>query len=201
VDGDGIPYRTVPGDGMPAYFARGTGHNEQAIYSERPDDWVRNLDRIARKFETARTLVLRPEVDLRPGARIGIVAYGTTHWAAVESRDQLLREAGVEASYLRLRAYPFTPELERFVRAHDRVYLVEQNRDAQMLSLLRAEVDPALTPRLRSILHYNGMPVDARSITDGILEEEGLAAVAGARASAAAPVESAGTNSSLVGSE
>jgi 2-oxoglutarate ferredoxin oxidoreductase subunit alpha len=172
VDGDGIPYRTVPGDGLPAYFARGTGHNEHAVYSERPGDWVRNLDRLARKFETARRMVPPPDVERRPGAAVGIVAYGTTHWGAVESRDQLARDAGLDVSYLRLRAYPFTPQLEAFVRAHDRVYLVEQNRDAQMLSLIKAELDPALIPRLRSVLHYDGLPIDARSISDRILALE-----------------------------
>jgi 2-oxoglutarate ferredoxin oxidoreductase subunit alpha len=202
VDGDGIPYRTVPGDGMPAYFTRGTGHNEQAVYSERPDDWVRNLDRLARKFDTARALVPAPEVEIRPGARVGMIAYGTTHWAAIESRDQLVREAGTGVSYFRLRAYPFTPHLQAFVRAHDRVYLVEQNRDAQMLSLVKSELDPVLLTRLRSVLHYDGLPVDARSITDDILGQEGFGPVTagGARAGTAAAPPGAGS-ASPVGSE
>ena len=88
------------------------------------------------------------------------------HWACEESRDQLREEAGLKTSYLRLRAYPFTPELEAFIRRHDRIYVVEQNRDAQMLSLLRMDLDPALLQRLRSVLHYNGLPIDARSITE-----------------------------------
>jgi 2-oxoglutarate ferredoxin oxidoreductase subunit alpha len=197
VDGDAIPYRTVPGDGMPAYFARGTGHNEHAVYSERPDDWVRNLDRIARKIDTAKGLVPPPEVERRTGASIGVIAYGTTHWGATESRDQLAREAGIETSYFRLRAYPFTSHLEEFVRAHDRVYLIEQNRDAQMLSLLKADIDPALATRLRSVRHYDGLPVDARSITDEILRQEGVDGAA-----ATSPVsESEGDSASLVGSE
>ncbi len=199
VDGDGIPYRTVPGDGLPAYFTRGTGHNEHAVYSERPDDWVRNLDRIARKMDTARGLVPQPEVDARPGARIGILAYGTTHWGAAESRDQLAREAGLETSYFRLRAYPFTRHLEDFVRAHERVYLVEQNRDAQMLALIKADLDPALVTRLRSVLHYNGLPIDARSITADVLRQEGLAS--GAAPSSQADAAPAQGTSSLVGSE
>ena len=175
VDGDGIPYRTVPGDGMPGYFARGTGHNEQAAYSERPGDWVCNVDRLSRKFETARTLVPPPEVDLDPEARVGVVAFGTSHWGTVESRDQLRLERGIATSYLRLRAYPFTPALAEFVARHDRVYVIEQNRDGQMLALMRAELDAALIARLRSVRHYDGLPLDARTITDDILRQEGVA--------------------------
>src|SRR3989454_1857626 len=88
VDGDGIPYRTIPGDGMPVYFARGSGHNARGQYSERPDDYVDNMDRLARKFETARTWVPKPEIDVVKGTAIGIIGYGTSHWAILESRDQ-----------------------------------------------------------------------------------------------------------------
>ncbi len=179
VDGDGIPYRSLPGSDAPAYFTRGSGHNDRGQYSERADDYVRNMDRLRRKFQTAATLVPQPEVDRDPEARIGIIAYGTSHWAIVESRDQLRTEAGVQTSYLRLRAYPFPEQVAEFIRAHDRVYLVEQNRDAQMASLMRMDFEPELTARVRSILHYNGLPIDARSVTDGLLAQEGLA-VAGA---------------------
>ncbi|MBI3050607.1 MAG: 2-oxoacid:acceptor oxidoreductase subunit alpha [Acidobacteria bacterium] len=172
VDGDGIPYRTVPGDGMPAYFARGSGHNETAQYSERADDYANNLDRLARKFETARTLVPKPEIDLVRGARIGVIAYGTTHWAIVESRDQLKAEHGLDLSYLRLRAFPFTPEVFDFIDRCDRVYLVEQNRDAQMLSLLQMECTPAQFAKLGSIRHYIGLPIDGRSVTTELLKHE-----------------------------
>jgi 2-oxoglutarate ferredoxin oxidoreductase subunit alpha len=179
VDGDGIPYRSLPGTDAPAYFTRGSGHNDRGQYSERADDYVRNMDRLRRKFQTAATLVPQPEVDRDPEARIGIIAYGTSHWAVVESRDQLRAEAGVQTSYLRLRAYPFPEQVAEFIRAHDRVYLVEQNRDAQMASLMRMDFGPELTARVRNILHYNGLPIDARSVTDGLLAQEGLA-VAGA---------------------
>src|SRR5213595_111822 len=101
VDGDGIPYRTVPGDGMSAYFARGSGHNAKGQYSERPDDYVENMDRLARKFETARKWVPKPEVENVAGAKIGLIAYGTTHWAITESRDQLREETDVKTSYYR----------------------------------------------------------------------------------------------------
>jgi 2-oxoglutarate ferredoxin oxidoreductase subunit alpha len=172
VDGDGIPYRSVPGDGMPAYFTRGSGHNEKAQYSERADDYANNLDRLARKFETARTLVPKPEVEMNPRATIGLIAYGTTHWALIEARDQLKNEAGIETSYLRLRAYPFTPEVKQFIDKHDRVYLIEQNRDAQMLSLLKMECTPSQFSKLRSILHYVGLPIDGRSVTTELIKQE-----------------------------
>jgi 2-oxoglutarate ferredoxin oxidoreductase subunit alpha len=172
VDGDGIPWRTVPGTAGPAYFARGSGHNEMALYTERPDDYVKNLDRLARKFDTAKTMVPRPVVDLKPAAKVGIIAFGSSHWAVEEARDQLREEAGLETSYLRLRAYPFTPELDDFIRRHDRVYVVEQNRDAQMLSLLLMDGEAEFAARLRSVLHYNGLPIDARSISDEILRQE-----------------------------
>jgi len=174
VDGDGIGYRTLPGTEHPAaaYFARGSGHNEKSQYSERPDDFERNMERINRKFETARSFVPRPEV-LSKGAKIGILAYGTSHWAIVESLDQLHKEYNFEADYLRLRAYPFTREVHEFIEKHDRVYVVEQNRDAQMLSLLKLDVRPELTTRLRSIAHIHGLPLDARSVTDEIMTMEG----------------------------
>jgi 2-oxoglutarate ferredoxin oxidoreductase subunit alpha len=174
VDGDGIPWRSIPGTGAPGFFTRGSGHNELAQYTERPDDYVRNLDRLARKFDTARTLVPAPIVEDAndPEARIGIIGFGSSHWAIQESRDQLREQAGVRTAYLRLRAYPFTPEVGEFIRKFDRVYIVEQNRDAQMLSLLLMDGEAQLAPRLRSVLHYNGLPIDARSITDEILKQE-----------------------------
>jgi 2-oxoglutarate ferredoxin oxidoreductase subunit alpha len=172
VDGDGIPWRSIPGTGTPAFFTRGSGHNEMALYSEKPEDYVKNVDRLARKFDTARTLVPQPVVEHNDKASVGIIAYGTTHWAVEEARDQLREDSGLETAYLRLRAYPFQPVVEDFIRRYDRVYVVEQNRDGQMLSLLRMDAEAALLVRLRSVLHYNGLPIDARSITDGILAQE-----------------------------
>ena len=174
VDGDGIGYRTLPGTDHPAaaYFTRGSGHSEHAQYSERPDDFERNMERLNRKFETARAFVPRPEVSTGK-SKIGIIAYGTSHWAIVESRDQLRKEYNIETDYLRLKAYPFTREVHDFVKQHDRVYVVEQNRDAQMLSLLKLDVEPALVVRLRSIAHIHGLPLDARSVTDELVSMEG----------------------------
>ncbi len=174
VDGDGIPYRTIPGTKMPAYFTRGSGHNERGQYSERPDDYVNNMDRLARKFDTARTLVPAPVVDDSPGAAIAIIGYGTSHPAILESRDQLAQEHDLRTSYLRLRAYPFTPELAEFIDGYQRVYVVEQNRDAQMLGLMRLELMPEQIAKLRSVRHYSGLPIDARSVTDDILVQEGM---------------------------
>ena len=175
LDGDGITYRTIPGDGMPAAFTRGSGHNARGQYSERPDDYVNNLDRLGRKFETARTHVPAPIVDDAPGSRVGIIAYGTSHFAIEESRDQMKAEAGLTAGYLRLRAFPFSAEVAAFVERYDRIYVVEQNRDGQMFSLLRLDLEPSLSAKLRSVRHYNGLPIDARSITDEILAQEGAA--------------------------
>jgi len=173
VDGDGIPYRTIPGDGMPSSFTRGSGHNAKGQYSERPDDYVDNMDRLARKFETARRFVPKPEVETVAGAKVGFVGYGTSHWAITESRDQLREETDFKTSYFRLRAYPFTDELASFIDAHDHVYVIEQNRDAQLLQLMTLYLTPDRVKKLRSILHYNGLPIDARSITDDLLAQEG----------------------------
>ena len=175
VDGDGIGYRTLPGTDHPAaaYFARGSGHNEKSQYSERPDDFERNLERLNRKFETARSFVPRPEVAANGKSNIGIIGYGTSHWALIESRDQLRKEYNIATDYLRLRAYPFTREVHDFIEQHERVYVVEQNRDAQMQSLLKLDIKPSLVTRLRSIAHIHGLPLDARSVTDELMTMEG----------------------------
>ena len=194
VDGDGIPYRTIPGDGMPVYFTRGSGHNAKGQYSERPDDYVENMDRLTRKFETARSFVPKPVVDTAPDAKIGFIGYGTTHWALAESRDQLLEETEVRTSYFRLRAYPFTPELAAFIDAHERVYVIEQNRDAQLLQLMKLDLSPERQMKLRSVLHYNGLPIDARSITDDVLAQEGFEV-------AKKTLRSAGSSAGMTGGE
>jgi len=176
VDGDGIGYRTLPGTQHPAaaYFTRGTGHNEKSGYSERPDDFEKNMERINKKFETARSFVPRPEIiGGKSKSKIGIIAYGTSHWAIIESRDQLRDEYNIEIDYLRLKAYPFSREVHEFIEQHDRVYVVEQNRDAQMLSLIKLDIKAELVTRLRSIAHIHGLPLDARSVTDELTSMEG----------------------------
>jgi 2-oxoglutarate ferredoxin oxidoreductase subunit alpha len=175
VDGDGIGYRTLPGTEHPnaAWFARGSGHNDKAQYSERPDDYVNNLDRLDRKWETARTIVPGPVIERSvPGAEVGIIAFGSSHWAVVETVDQLQQEQGIAADYLRLRAYPFSAAVQKFIDTHERVYVVEQNRDAQMLQLIKMDIAAADVVKLRSVCHYNGHPLDARFVTDHIVLQE-----------------------------
>ena len=176
VDGDGIPYRTLPGTkhARAAYFTRGSGHNAEAEYTERPDDYLKLMDRLQRKFDTARKHVPAPVIDVEERAEIGIIAYGTTHWAIVESRDQLKNENDLMVSYMRLRALPFNDELEAFVARYERVYVVEQNRDAQVMQLIKLELAhrPELLSKLHSILNYDGHPIDARSVTEKLLASE-----------------------------
>jgi 2-oxoglutarate ferredoxin oxidoreductase subunit alpha len=174
VDGDGVGYRTLPGTDHPAagYFTRGSGHDEKAHYTERPTDYVNNMDRLARKFETARHRVPGPVIREAAKTEIGIVAYGTSHWAILEALDQLQQEHDIDASYCRLRAFPFSEEVKDFIHRHRRVYVVEQNRDAQMGQLLRLDIAPEDVKKLRSVLHYNGLPLDARSVTDAIVTQE-----------------------------
>jgi len=175
VDGDGIGWRTLPGTEHPAaaYFVRGSGHNEKAQYTERPDDYENNMLRLSHKFETARTRVPKP-VEMGTGReRVGIIAYGTSHWAIIESRDQLRGEHGLETDYLRVRAYPFPREVQDFIEKHERLYVVEQNRDGQLFDLLRLDLPVEQVAKLRSVAHCNGLPLDARSVTDELMSLEG----------------------------
>jgi 2-oxoglutarate/2-oxoacid ferredoxin oxidoreductase subunit alpha len=177
VDGDGICYRTIPGTEHPlaAFFTRGTGHNEKSGYSERPEDWKRSLDRLALKLETARGKLPRPIIEGDVAAKVGLIAYGSTHWAVVEARD-LLREQGIRTEYCRIRALPTSDEVIRFVERHERVYVVEQNRDGQVASLLRAALPGTLANRLVTVAHYNGTPIAAMNVVRPILGwEEGPA--------------------------
>lgn len=172
IDGDGIPYRTLPGNEHPlsAYFTRGTGHNEQAVYSERPDDWENNLKRLSLKHETARKMVPAPVIDIREGAEIGIIAYGSTADAINEARD-LLTADGVETSFIRIRALPMEDTLTEFVNKHKRLYVVELSEDAQLRSLLRLHI-PERAADFRSIAHLDGLPMTATYVRKGIMEQE-----------------------------
>jgi 2-oxoglutarate ferredoxin oxidoreductase subunit alpha len=174
VEGDGVGYRTLPGTPHPAaaYFTRGSGHNAEAQYSEHPEDYEGNMDRLRRKFEHARSFVPAPVVEKMPKAEVGVIAFGSSHWAITESQDQLLDEHKLPTDYLRIRAFPFCPEIADFVREHKRVYVVEQNRDAQMLSLLKLDLEPELVLKLRGIAHLDGLPLDARSVTEEIAAME-----------------------------
>ena len=174
IDGDGIPYRTLPGNPHPraAYFARGTGHNDAAVYSERPEDWESNMLRLARKFDTARDLVPGPVVEDVAGAEIGLIAYGTTEPAIREARDRLTA-AGIPTSLLRLRALPINGEVAAFVARHERTYVIELNRDGQLHTILSAEL-PALATRLTPLAHLDGMPLTARWVVDALMAQEQL---------------------------
>ena len=172
IDGDGIGYRTLPGTDHPraAYFLRGTGHDENARYSEAPDVWVGNMDRLLRKFATARNKVPAPVIDERKGAEIGIIAYGSTRFAVEEARDRL-EAKGVKSSFLRLRALPINDDVKEFVARHDRVYVIELNRDGQMYSILLTEL-PELATRLTSLAYMDGMPLTARWVVEAIEAKE-----------------------------
>jgi 2-oxoglutarate/2-oxoacid ferredoxin oxidoreductase subunit alpha len=176
VDGDAIPYRTLPGTDHPkaAYFTRGSGHNEKALYTERPDDYQNLMERLDRKFNTARTLVPAPEIVQTGKSKVGLIAFGSSDFAVRESRDQLKKEYGLETDYMRIRAFPFSPEVHAFIAAHPRVYVIEQNRDGQMLSLLKLDLPAAEIVKLRSIRHFDGLPLDARTVTDKLLLGEEL---------------------------
>ncbi|MNX58426.1 2-oxoglutarate oxidoreductase subunit KorA [compost metagenome] len=172
VKGDGIPERTLPGTPHPlaAYFTRGSGHTSEAKYSEKPADYTWLVDRLARKHETARKYVPTPVEDWQ-GAEVSLVAYGTSEYAAQEARD-LLAAQGIATNYLRIKALPFTASVKEFVKKSQRVYVIDQNRDGQMAALLKLEIDPTDAPKIRSIRHYDGMPIDAMSIVEPVLEME-----------------------------
>lgn len=176
VDGDGVGYRTLPGTDHPlaAYFTRGTGHNEKAQYSERPDDYQNNMERLSRKFDSARALTPQPVIVQNGTSKIGLIAFGTSDFAVRECRDQLSKEYALDTDYLRLRAYPFSPQVHEFVASHERVYVIEQNRDAQMLSLLKLDLPVEELVKLRSVRHFNGLPLDARTVTDELVSQEGI---------------------------
>ncbi len=172
LDGDNIPYRTVPGNQHPksAYFTRGTGHDEYANYSEKPEDWEENLDRIKRKVDSSRNMLPEPEITTRSGSKNGIIAFGSTDFAVREACDCLAAE-GVKLDYLRLRALPVSSKVLEFIRKYEQVYVIENNRDGQMHSILSLEL-PDRASDLVSLSHIDGLPLSAEWIKDAVLEEE-----------------------------
>lgn len=170
VDGDGVPQRTIPGNRHPqaAYFARGSGHDAQARYSEDENDYKETLDRLRLKHETARGHVPKPLVESRQGVNTGVVCFGSSYEAVREARDRL-RAAGVETDHLLLRALPLTEEVGEFLAAHEVVYLMEQNRDAQMAAIFKEEY-PEFATRIVSVLIYDGLPATAGEIVRQIRE-------------------------------
>lgn len=169
IDGDGIPYRTLPGNRHPnaSYFARGTGHTPDAQYSEDPIVWHENLERLKRKYQTAKKYVPKPVVEEMRRANIGIIAYGSTEPAVNEARYQL-QAMGIPSNFLRLRALPFTEEVEEFIGEHDRVFVVEMNRDGQLYQLLAMEY-PDKAARLISAAYTDGLPFTARRVREMII--------------------------------
>jgi 2-oxoglutarate ferredoxin oxidoreductase subunit alpha len=169
VDGDGIAWRTLPGTHPTkgAYFTRGTTRDPYARYSERGPDYIYNMERLLRKFATAAELVPQPVFDKAPKAtKLGVIYFGSTSPAMKEGLD-ILNAEGIYLDAMRLRAFPFSASVEAFIAEHEKVYLVEQNRDAQMHSILVNElsIDPA---KMIKVLHYDGTPITARFITDFI---------------------------------
>ena len=169
-DNDGIPYRTVPGNKHPtsAYFTRGTGHDEQARYTEEAPVFLRNMDRLKRKYETARNFVPAPVLHKTEGATVGIIGFGSTEAAILEAMHQLETEHGIKADFLRIRALPFTQEVTDFVAKYDQVFVVEMNRDGQMNQILTIEY-PQRAPYFKPVAYGDGMPASARWVREGIL--------------------------------
>ena len=169
-DGDGIPYRTIPGNKHPmsAYFTRGTGHDEYAKYTEDSATFHRNMERLKKKYESAKQHLPKPVVHESKGAKIGIIAYGSTESAINEARVQLERDHSVKTNFLRVRALPLTREVEEFVRRHDQIYVVEMNRDGQLHQLL-VLANPASATKLISVAYGDGLPASARWVREGIL--------------------------------
>jgi 2-oxoglutarate/2-oxoacid ferredoxin oxidoreductase subunit alpha len=178
IDGDGIAARTLPGSHpRGAYFVRGSGHNQYGAYTEDGDEYQQVLDRLMVKWETARKEVPEPRlIASRQKAQCGIIAYGSSHGAVTEALDRLAEE-GIHADYLRLRAFPFNDSVQEFLDRHDRVFVVEQNRDAQMRSLLLLETR-ARRDQLIPVLHYNGMPIPSDIVFDSIRDHLHQEAVA-----------------------
>jgi 2-oxoglutarate ferredoxin oxidoreductase subunit alpha len=171
-DDDGIPYRTLPGvSAKGAYFTRGSGHNQYGAYTEDSTEYQVVLDRLVRKFKRAKTLVPPPVIEATGTSDIGLVAIGSSRGAVNEARD-ILAKRGIPIDYMRIKAFPFTREVESFMASHERIFVVEQNRDAQLRSLLTLETDVPKS-KLHSILHYNGLPMTSKEIVEAVLGELG----------------------------
>jgi 2-oxoglutarate ferredoxin oxidoreductase subunit alpha len=173
VDGDGIPYRTIVGNRYPtaAYFTRGTGHDENARYTEDPKPWEDNMNRLKKKYDTARSLVPEPIIEKTTDATIGMIAFGSTVAAVNEARVFLAREKGLKSDFMRLRALPCTQRAQDFIKDHERIYVVEANRDGQLVQILSA-VMPTQATKFRSAAHSDGMPLTAKWVEESILAQE-----------------------------
>ena len=171
-DDDGIPYRTLPGvSAKGAYFTRGSGHNQYGGYTEDSAEYQVVLDRLTRKFKRAKTLVPPPVIEATGTSDIALVSVGSSRGAVTEARD-ILAKRGIAIDYMRIKSFPFTKEVEAFMASHEKIFVVEQNRDAQLKSLLTLETDVPKS-KLHSILHYSGLPMTSKEIVDAVLAELG----------------------------
>jgi 2-oxoglutarate ferredoxin oxidoreductase subunit alpha len=169
-DGDGITYRTLPGvHPKAAYFTRGSGHTQFGTYTEDAADYQLVLDRLMKKWATAKKLVPRALIDATAGGKVGIVSIGSCDGAIREAID-LLKGRGIAVNYMRVRAFPFSEDVEKFLAAHETLFVVEQNRDAQLRALLTLETQVEKS-KLRSLLHYDGLPISSAFIVEGVLAE------------------------------
>jgi 2-oxoglutarate ferredoxin oxidoreductase subunit alpha len=172
VDGDGIALRTIPGTDHPraAFFSRGTGHDERAVYSEKAEDWNQNIERLWRKLESAREALPESIIRQKDKAKVGIIAFGSTDPVILEA-SEILAGNGLAVDYLRVRAIPFSKDVGEFIEAHDVVYVVEINTDGQMHSLLQLEY-PAMATKLVSLAHNDGEPLDPDWVVEAVLRAE-----------------------------
>jgi len=170
VDGDGIAYRSLPGiHPKGAYFTRGSGHTKHGAYTEDSDDYQDVVDRLLVKWETARTIVPKPVIRYAKSNKAGIITIGSGAGACEEALVRLAKQ-DVHLNYCRIRAFPFSDEISEFIKQHDVVYVVEQNRDAQLRTLLINDIEADQT-KLIPLLHYNGMPIHPGFVVAGVLEE------------------------------
>jgi len=173
IDGDGVPYRTVPGNRHPKspYFTRGTGHDEYANYSEEGEIWEKGLMRLEKKFNTSKNFIPGPVIDTMTGAKIGIIASGSADFAVIEARQEMKKES-IPTDYMRIRSVPFSDEVERFVFDHERCYVVELNQSGQLKQLLTLEY-PEKAVDLKKLAHIDGLPLTAKWVKESILSQEG----------------------------
>lgn len=199
-DGDGIPYRTLPGNKHPgsAYFTRGTGHDEYAKYTEDSATYMRVMERLKLKHETAKQYMPKPVLHAMKGATVGIIAFGSTENAVLEAQHQLATEHGIKADFLRVRALPFTNEVTDFIKKYDQLFIVEMNRDGQMNQIMLTEY-PQFAVKFKSVAYHDGMPASAKWVREGVLAKYEAATngkkPAGKKASAKKTVVKAATKS------
>ncbi len=170
VDGDGICYRTLPGSGLEPILYRGTGHDEDAVYSENPEVYVANMARLKRKIDGARTVLPQPILREEPEMQVGIIYYGSME-NTIQEIDDILEATGLKVSQCRLRSLPISPVVEEFVANHEQIIVLEVNRDGQLYGILRKELPINLVPRVHSVAFSDGLPPRARKYSDMIREK------------------------------